>query len=199
MILLEAVEALKKTSSGMGTEDGDLIFQKLNDPVCQFCKGDCMGAEFGGCVAEVATPEPFTARMRLENLYDAPLKSQKTRAAALGALNAAAGFLMLSRKTGACNTVYFEDCLSELQQFCKGRAVYIIGDDIKGIPQTLDADEAELILIQGEAFFDEDLLSEIEEAVASAKACGKQVLLVGENCHGIGALLHLDVWCPYGR
>ncbi|MCQ2377495.1 MAG: hypothetical protein MJ006_05775, partial [Methanocorpusculum sp.] len=71
--------------------------------------------------------------------------------------------------------------------------------DIRGIPQTLDADEAELILIQGEAFFDEDLLSEIEEAVASAKACGKQVLLVGENCHGIGALLHLDVWCPYGR
>ena len=55
MILLEAVEALKKTSSGMGTEDGDLIFQKLNDPVCQFCKGDCMGAEFGGCVAEVAS------------------------------------------------------------------------------------------------------------------------------------------------
>ena len=199
MILHDAVEELKKTSSGMGTEDGDLIFQTLHNSVCQFCKGEGMGAEFGGRVAEVTTPNPFTARMRLENLFDAPLKTPKTRAAALGALNAAAGFLMLTRKTGACNSVYHEDCLAELQAFCKGKAVYIIGDDIAGIPQTLTADEAELILISGEAFFEDALLSEIEEARAFGESGEKEIYLIGQNCHGLGALLHLQVWCPYGR
>ena len=154
-----------------------------------------MAAEFGGRVAEITTPDPFTACMKLENLFGAPLKSPKTRAAALGALNAAAGFLMLTRKTGACNSIYYEDCLSELQEFCKGKAVYIIGCDIKGICQTLTADEAELVLISGEAFFDEVLLAEIDEVVSA----GKEVLLIGQNCHGLAALLHLAVWCPYGK
>ncbi|HJJ30860.1 MAG TPA: hypothetical protein O0X97_01265 [Methanocorpusculum sp.] len=195
MILHDAVEELKKTAFGMGTEDGDLSYRKRACDVCQFCRGECMAAEFGGRVAEITTPEPFTACMKLENLYDAPLKSPKTRAAALGALNAAAGFLMLTRKTGACSSIYYEDCLSELQAFCKGKAVYVIGDDIKGIPQTLTADEAELVLISGEAFFEEELIAEIDEVISA----GKEILLIGQNCHGLGALLHLAVWCPYGK
>ncbi|HJJ38898.1 MAG TPA: hypothetical protein O0X42_02065 [Methanocorpusculum sp.] len=195
MILHDAVEELKKTAFGMGTEDGTLIYQKRACDICQFCRRECMAAEFGGRVAEITTPEPFSACMKLENLYGAPLKSPKTRAAALGALNAAAGFLMLTRKTGACNSIYYEDCLSELQEFCKGKAVFVIGNDIKGIPQTLTADEAELVLISGEAFFEEELLAEIDEVISAEK----EVLLIGQNCHGIGALLHLAVWCPYGK
>ena len=195
MILHDAVDELKKTASGMGCEDGNLIYQKRDCDRCQFSREECMAAEFGGRVAEITTPDPFTACMKLENLFGAPLKSPKTRAAALGALNAAAGFLMLTRKTGACNSIYYEDCLSELQEFCKGKAVYIIGCDIKGICQTLTADEAELVLISGEAFFDEALLAEIDEVVSA----GKEVLLVGQNCHGLAALLHLAVWCPYGK
>ena len=98
----------------------------------------------------------------LENMYGAPLKSPKTRAAALGALNAAAGFLMLNRKTGPCNSVYFEDCKAELIEFCAGKSIYIIGEDIAGIAQTLMPEEAELILINGEAFFEDSLVEEIE-------------------------------------
>ena len=137
MILHDAVVKLRKAGEDMGTEDGALMYQYLpNNHVCQFSRGVCMGCEFGGRISEVSTTEPFSACMRLENLYDAPLKSAKTRAAALGALSAAAGFLMLNRKTGPCNSVYFEDCKAELVEFCAGKAVYIIGDDIAGIAQT---------------------------------------------------------------
>ncbi|HJJ78437.1 MAG TPA: hypothetical protein O0X62_01580 [Methanocorpusculum sp.] len=195
MILHDAVVKLREAGEDMGTEDGDLMYQYLPDNhVCQFSRGKCMGCEFGGRISEVSTPEPFSACMRLENIYGAPLKSPKTRAAALGALSAAAGFLMLNRKTGPCNSVYFEDCRAELIEFCSGKAVYIIGEDIAGIAQTLMPEEAELVLVNGEAFFDDSLVEEIEEVLA----LGKEVMLIGQNCHGLSALMHLPIWCPYG-
>lgn len=195
MLLHDAVKKLREVGEDMGTDDGDLMYQHLpENHVCQYFHGRCMGCEFGGRVAEVSTPEPFSARMRLENLYDAPLKSPKTRAAALGALSATAGFLMLNRKTGSCNSVYFKDCKRELVDFCAGKSVYIIGADIPGIAQTLMAEEAELILVNGDAFFDDILLEEVEEVMA----LGKNMMLVGQNAHGISALMHIPIWCPYG-
>ncbi|MDO5845772.1 MAG: hypothetical protein Q4Q04_02495 [Methanocorpusculum sp.] len=196
MILHDAVDNLREVAAGMGTEDGDLIFQSLpENEVCRFCRGACMGAEFGGRVAEVAAAVPFSARMRLEDMYGAALKSPKTRGAALGALNAAAGFLMLTRKTGACNSVYHEDCLAELQEFCRGRCVYVIGGDIPGVLQALVLEEADLVVVFGDAFFADAGICEAEEAIDS----GKEVVFLGQNCHGLGALLHVPVWCPYGK
>ncbi|MDO5844405.1 MAG: hypothetical protein Q4Q53_04595 [Methanocorpusculum sp.] len=195
MILIDAVKKMKNIAEGMGTEDGDLIFASLPDNhVCQFCSGKCMGAEFGGHVAEISTPEPFTAKMRLENLFDAPLKSVKTKYAAAGAITTVSGFLMLTRKTAVCSDVMFEDCLAELVDFCKGKDVYIIGKDIAGISQTLTSDEADLILISGDAFSEDSSVEEIDEVIAS----GKDVLFVGPNCTGIAAVLQKPSWCPYG-
>ncbi|HJJ36862.1 MAG TPA: hypothetical protein O0X27_06800 [Methanocorpusculum sp.] len=194
MLLCDAVKRLEETAANMGTEDGDLLFQRREGTLCQFCKGECMAAEFGGRVAEISTPEPFTARMCLGNMYGAPLLSQKTRAAAVGALNAAAGFLMLTRKTGACNSVYHDDCRAELLAYCKDKAVYIIGSDIVGINQTLTSDEADIVLVSGDAFLEDAYLAEIEEVLA----LDKEVMFIGQNYHGIAALLHLNVWCPYG-
>ncbi len=196
MLLCDAVKCLEETAAGMGMEDGDLLYRKCDSDLCRFSHGECMAAEFGDRVAEISTQEPFTARMRLGHLYGAPLRSAKTRAAALGALNAVAGFLTLSRKTGACNSVSSNDCLCELAAFCKDRKVYIIGDDIAGIAHTLAAaDEADLVLVSGDALTDDAWLAEIEDVITEKK----EVLLIGPNCHGLGALLHLPVWCPYGR
>ncbi len=195
MILHSAVLKLREVAAGMGAEDGDLIYQHLpKNHVCQFCSGSCMGTEFGGRVAEVATPAPFSACMRLEHLYTAPLKSARTRAAALGALNAAAGFLMLTRKTGPCNSVLFDDCLAELVKFCAGKAVYIVGADIPGLTQTLLSDDAELIIITGDALLDDAGLAEVEDVLTQ----NKEILFLGQNCLGLAALMQLPVWCPYG-
>ena len=194
MLLCDAVKRLEETSADVGAEDGDLLYQRREGTICQFCKGECMAAEFGGRVAEVSTPEPFTARMHLGNMYGAPLLSPKTRAAAMGALNAAAGFLMLTRKTGACNSVYFDDCRAELLAYCKDKAVYVIGSDIVGVNQTLTPDEADLVLVSGDAFLEDAYLGEIEDVLAQKK----EVVFIGQNYHGLAALLHLKIWCPYG-
>lgn len=195
MILIDAVNKMRKTADGMGVEDGDLIYSAAcDDNVCMFCSGKCMSVKFGGNVSEIATPEPFSARMKLEDLYGAPLKSPKTRAAAAGAVNAVSGFLMLTRKTAPCPDVMFEDCLQELIEFCKGKTVYVIGKDIPGILPTLTYDEAELVLISGDAFLEDSSLEEIDEVLALEK----EVLFLGTNCSGVAAVLQKPFWCPYG-
>jgi len=195
MILHEAVDNLKEISETMGIEDCDLIYRHLpENERCQFSQGDVMAVEFGGRIAECTTTNPFTAKMKLENLYGAPLQAPKTRAAAMGALNVVSAFLMLTRKSGQCNSVFAEDCLAELVTYCKEKKVYIIGSNIPEITKkTNNMDEADLILVNGESFLVETGLDEIEHA----RNMNKEMKLVGPNCHGIAALLHIPIWCPY--
>lgn len=195
MILHDAVVRLREVSAGAGCEDGDLRYAPLpSHHICRYCRGRCMGVEYGGRVAEISSSEPFSARMLLEHLFDAPLKSEKTRAAAAGALTVASGFLMLTRKLAPCPTVNFEDCLEELVSRCAGRSVYVIGDDIPGLRQALFVEEAELVVVTGDAFLTEDGLAEIEEA----RTLGKEMLFLGPEWAGTAALLGLEHWCPYG-
>ena len=195
MILHDAVDRLKMVSSGSGCEDGTLMYAPLpGHPVCRFCRGSCMGVEYGGRVAEVSTPEPFAASMRLEYLYDAPLKSPKTRAAAAGALTVTAGFLLMARKLGACTPAFHADCLAELVRYCSGRVVYVIGGDICGLRQALFVEEADLVIVTGDGLLEDGMLAEIEEAAALKK----EMLYLGPSCAGIAALLQQPHWCPYG-
>ncbi|MDV0442081.1 hypothetical protein [Methanorbis furvi] len=195
MILHDAVSRLQEVSAGAGCEDGDLQYAPLpKHHVCRFCRGSCLGVEYGGRVAEISSTEPFSARMMLAHLYDAPLKSEKTRAAAAGALTAAAGFLMITRKLGPCPTVNFDDCLEELVSRCAGKLVYVIGDDIPGIRQALFAEEAELVVVTGDALLTDEGLAEIDEA----RVLGKEMLFLGPEWSGVAGLLGLEHWCPYG-
>lgn len=195
MILHDAIVRLREVSAGAGCEDGDLRYAPLpSHHVCRYCRGRCMGVEYGGRVAEISSPEPFSARMLLEHLFDAPLKSEKTRAAAAGALTTAAGFLMLTRKIAPCPTVNFDDCLEELVAHCEGRLVYVIGDDIPGVRQALFVEEADLVIATGDALLTDDDLGEIEEA----RSLGKEILLLGPEWAGTAALLGMKHWCPYG-
>lgn len=195
MILHDAVERLREVAEGSLCEDGVLAYASLpKNHICRFCKGSCLGVEYGGRVAEVSTTEPFTAKMQLDNLYAAPLKSEKTRAASAGALTAAAGFLMLTRILGPCPTVNFEDCLEELVRFCEERLTYIIGEDIPELNQALLIEEADLVLVTGDAVLSEERLTEIDEA----RSFGKEILFLGPSWSGTAALLGLTLWCPYG-
>ena len=195
MILHDAIVRLHEVSTGAGCEDGDLRYAPLPaHHVCRYCRGRCLGVEYGGRVAEISSPDPFSARMLLEHLFDAPLKSEKTRAAAAGALTTAAGFLMLTRKLAPCPTVNFDDCLEELVARCAGQQVYVIGDDIPGVRQALFVEEADLVIATGDALLTDDCLEEIEEA----RSLGKEILLLGPEWTGTAALLGMKHWCPYG-
>jgi hypothetical protein len=153
-----------------------------------------MGVEYGGRIAEISSTEPFSSRMLLEHLYGAPLKSEKTRAAAAGALTVVAGFLMLTRRLAPCSTVNFDDCLEELVAYCAGRSVYVIGDVIPGIRQVLSVREAGLVIATGDAPVTEGGLVEIE----AARALRKKILFLGPEWAGTATLLKIEHWCPYG-
>ncbi len=195
MILHDAVKKLHGVAHGMGTEDGDLVYvSRPENHICQFCSGSCLEVCFGGRIAEISSTEPFCAKMRLENLYDAPLKSQKTKAAAAGALTVVTGFLMLIRKLGPCPTVYFEDCHEELVQHLDGKNVYILGRDIPKIKQALFLEDADVVVVTGDSLLDDDLLAEIDEAILLEK----ELLFIGPSCAGAASLLGIRSWCPYG-
>lgn len=195
MILHDAVKKLHEVAAGMGAEDGDLVYiSRPENHICQFCSGRCLQVCFGGRIAEISSTDPFCAKMRLENLYDAPLKTAKTKAAAAGALTAVAGFLMLIRKLCPCPTVNFEDCREELIMELQGKNVYILGRDIPGLNQALLLEEAEVVLVTGDALLDTDLLGEIDQAVILEK----ELLFLGPSCTGVAALLGKKCWCPYG-
>jgi len=195
MILHDAVRKLHEVATGMGAEDGDLVYiSRPENHICQFCSGSCLEVCFGGRVAEISSTEPFCAKMRLEDLYDAPLKSPKTKAAAAGALTVVAGFLMLIRKLGPCPTVNFEDCHEELVQYLDGKNVYILGRDIAKIKQALLLEDADIVVVTGDALLDNDLLDEIDEAILLEK----ELLFVGPSCAGVASLLGKRSWCPYG-
>jgi hypothetical protein len=195
MILHDAIVRLHEILVDMGCENGDLRYVSLpTHPVCQFCHGRCMGVEYGGRVAEISSIEPFSARMLLEHLYGAPLNSEKTRAAAAGALTVAAGFLMLTRRLASCLAANSDDCLEGLSARCAEKQVYVIGDDIPGLHQVLFVEEAELVIATGDAFLIEHGLAEIEEA----RALKKKILLLGPEWAGTAALLGIEHWCPYG-
>lgn len=195
MILHDAVKKLHDVAHGMGTEDGDLVYvSRPENHICQFCSGSCLEVCFGGRIAEISSTEPFCAKMRLENLYDAQLKSPKTKAAAAGALTVVAGFLMLIRKLGPCPTVNFEDCHEELVQHLDGKNVYILGRDIPKIKQALFLKDADVVVVTGDALLDDDLLAEIDEAILLEK----ELLFIGPSCAGAASLLGIRSWCPYG-
>ena len=195
MILHDAIKKLHEVAAGMGAEDGDLVYiSRSENHICQFCTGSCLQVCFGGRIAEISSKDPFCAKMRLENLYDAPLKTSKTKAAAAGALTAVAGFLMLIRKLGPCPTVNFEDCRDELILELRGKSVYVLGRDIAGLNQALLLEEADVVLVTGDSLLDSDLLEEIDEAVMLEK----ELLFLGPSCTGIAALLGKKSWCPYG-
>ena len=195
MILHDALKRMREVAAGAGCEDGDLLYAPLLPRrVCRYCHGSCLGVEYGGCIAEISSPEPFSARMLFGHLYDAPLKSGKTRAAAAGALTVAAGFLMLTRKLGPCSMVKFEDCRKELAAHCSGRQVYVIGDDIFGLQQALFVEEAELVIMTGGALLTDEGLAEIEEA----RELGKGMIMLGPEWAGAAALMGIQHWCQYG-
>lgn len=195
MILHDAIAHLHELSVDLGDEMGDLFYSPLPPhTVCRYCRGRCLGVEYGGRVAEISSPEPFSARMLLKHLFDAPLKSKKTRFAAAGALTVACGFLMLTRKLAPCPMMSSDKCLKELIARCAGYLVYVIGEDIPGIRQVLLVEEADLVIVTGDALLTEDFLLEIEEA----QILKKELLFLGPEWAGVTALLGIEHWCPYG-
>ena len=158
-----------------------------------------MTASFGGRTADFVTFDPVRARTRISFMYDAPLDTPSTRAAASVIINVVTGFFCLSRVLHACRKSSHATCLEELKREIGGKKICCIGN----IPEiehqfggliVSGPDLADVILIGGEGMVEQGTGDLIEQYVGK-----KQVLCVGSSVAGVSRLHMLEHWCPYGR
>ncbi len=197
-LIRNAVEKLRQKVEHTGCEDGNIMLGVNPDTViCQFERGACMEAAFGGRIAQFVTSEPIRATTRLGFMFGALLEKPAQRAAACAILNVIAGFLCLSRIQKACPKECHASCREALKKEVGGKSVFCLevapgpGHDL-GI-QVDNPGDAEVILVTGEG-----LVVPGGQEVAGT-AGGRRVIFLSPSTAGICSLEGLEHWCPYGR
>src|SRR5512137_2871306 len=116
-IIRESVTKIKELLEHGGCGEGDVLLDVNPDAKnCQFEKGACMTASFGGRTADFITFDPIRARTRIPFMYDAPLDTPSTRGAASVIVNVVTGFFCLSRVLHACMTSDHAPCIGGLKR-----------------------------------------------------------------------------------
>ena len=198
-LLLDAVQRLEETIFGSGCEDGAAVLRRDPDvPRCQFERGADLLASFGGRTARVVTSAPVQTSTRLSSLFGREFTGPEERTAALGIVNAASGFLCLSRRLHACDPGCHGACLAGLKEEIDDRRPFS-PVQVPVISREFSANLAEdpaaagVLLVTGEAL----ILEEGGDLAGRAAVGG--FLLLGPSTAGVAALLGLPHWCPYGR
>ncbi|MDD1711716.1 MAG: hypothetical protein LUQ69_00940, partial [Methanoregulaceae archaeon] len=102
-IVVEATRKIEEQLRESGCEDGIVRIDTLPGcTLCQYEKGACMIASFGGRSAEFVTFDPVRATTRISFMFGATLEKTTQRIAACAIINVITGFLCLSRKLHAC-------------------------------------------------------------------------------------------------
>ena len=199
-IIRESVKKIRDIIEHGGCGEGDVLLDVNPDAgTCQFEKGACMTATFGGRTADFVTFDPLRARTKISFMYDAPLDTPSTRGAAAVIVNVVTGFFCLSRVLHACTESSHAPCLRELKQEIGGKKVFCIGSmrEIEhqfGGMVVQDPDMADVILISGEGMIAEGTGNLVEQYKEK-----KQILFIGPSVAGVSRLHLLDHWCPYGK
>jgi hypothetical protein len=198
--ITEAVEKLRVLLEGSGLEDGIVTLKRNPDALrCQYERGVCIEAYFGGGHGQVMTNSPLQAATRISFMYGASLESPEERTAALAILNAAGGFLALSRKLHACRPEEYMPCLSGLRKALGTSRVACIGNP-SVLPHELGAqlveslDEVEVILVVADGAIAASTSNLIDRFRGK-----KRMIFLGPSFPGLCALMNLEHWCPYGR
>jgi hypothetical protein len=198
-ILLDAVKRLEARTAGSGAEDA--VVSLTTDPgtvYCQFEKGACMIAAYGGRSAEFITSYPVTAKTKIGFMFGSSLESLPQRAAAAAILNVTTGFFCISRVLRSCDRSMHRQCLADLLKKIGPGTVCPVGLHgnvlsglglVGGTPESSGA-----FLIVGDG-----LISEGTGDLISSWRGKKRILLLGPSTAGLSALEGCDHWCPYGK
>jgi hypothetical protein len=198
-IVIDAVPKLQDTLRHSGCEDGPVVLRVDPGVVpCQYEKGACMEAGFGGRTGEFVTFDPIRATTKIEFMFGARLDTPATRGAACAVLNVVTAFLCLSRGVRACPVSCHPACRQELTAKLRTTRVYCIGPIPQAMQQTGDfvvnnPDDADYILVNNEGLIAEGTGDLIEKYRKN-----KTVLLLGPSTAGIASLEKLERFCPYG-
>ena len=198
-IIHEAVKKIEEIAKNTGCEDGNVVLRVNPDCVlCQYEKGACMEAVFGGRVAQFVTRDPVRATTRMGFMFGATLDSVSKRAAACAILNVITGFLCISRVMKSCPRECHAVCLNDLKGELAGKVIFC--QDIPGpVAEKLgyivsDPEKADVLLINGAA-----LVSDQGSTLIAKYAGSKRILFVAPSNAGVASLQDMEYWCPYGR
>jgi hypothetical protein len=198
-IVIDAVKKLEDILRHSGCEDGPVILRVDPGVVsCQYEKGACMEAGFGGRTGEFVTFDPIRATTKLEFMFGAPLDTPAVRGAACAILNVVTAFLCLSRGVRACPVSCHTACRQELTARMQKTRVFCIGPIPQAMQETADLtvnnpDIADCLMVNNEGLIAEgtgDLIEKYRE--------NKTVLLLGPSTAGVAGLEKLERFCPYG-
>jgi len=198
-IITESVKRLEEFMVNSGCEETGIRLDVDPDACnCQFERGACMTATFGGRTAEFVTDSPIRAMTKISFMFGAPLDNPPTRGAACAIINVATAFFCLSRVRRACPMVSHGTCMKELAEELAGRRVFCIGPApalarAPGVYQAEDIGSADIILVNNEGIIAPDLGDLLERTGAE-----KRVIFLGPSTAGISRLMHEGHWCPYG-
>ncbi|MDD1672956.1 MAG: hypothetical protein LUP99_00920 [Methanomicrobiales archaeon] len=199
-LLAEATGKLRLLLEGSGCEDGIVTLRRNPDtPRCQYERGVCIEAHFGGGYGQVMTNFPIQATTRISFMYGSTLQSAEERTAALAILNAAGGFLCLARKLHACRAEEYEPCLMGLHEVTGALRVACIGSSPVishefATQLVEDPELADIILVVANGAIAESTTSLIDHYHGK-----KRMIFLGPSFPGFCSLINSEHWCPYGR
>lgn len=198
-LIIETVKKLEVMMKNSGCEDGGVILDVYTDTVnCQFERGACMTASFGGRSADFVTYDPIRAKTKISFMVDAPLDTPRVRGAAVAIVNVATGFFCLSRILHSCPESSHADCRRQLLLELEGKRIFCTG----GMPAAENAlkstivtnpQDADIILINGDGI----IAPGTGEIIHNAQET-KKILCIGPSTAGTARLNQLELWCPFG-
>jgi hypothetical protein len=198
-IIIESAKKIKGLLENSGCEEGSVLLDVDPDIVyCQYDKGACMVATFGGRSAEFVTQDPIRTQTKISFMFDATLNTSRTRSAACAIVNVAAGFFCLSRILHSCPKSSHADCREQLVTKIMGKRLFCIGSmpSIKTAVMDYivdDPDDADVIFINSEGIIAEETGNIIRNYKDT-----KRIICFGPSTAGVARLNQIELWCPFG-
>jgi hypothetical protein len=199
-LITESVKKIESMLENCGCEDGDVLLEPNPDIIkCQYERGACVVATFGGKTAEFVTDNPIRALTKISFMFGAPLDAPQARSAAGSILNVVSGFFSLTRIQHACPLSAHTPCFGQLEKELKGKRIMCVGDMPAieagfGSYLVTNPEDAEIILFNGEGIIDKSAGD-----IISTFGTSKRVICLGPSAAGIARLSQIEHFCPYGR
>jgi hypothetical protein len=198
-LIIDTVKKLESMMKDSGCEDSVVVLDVNTGTVnCQFERGVCMTASFGGRSAVFITFDPIRATTKISFMFGSALNTLPVRGAAVSIVNVAAGFFCISRILHACPGSSHTECYRQLVHELAGKKIFCM-DNIPAIETAFrsaivkNPHEADVILVNGEGIIDRD----INEIIMTYTE-KKRILCLGPSTAGVARLNKFEHWCPFG-
>jgi hypothetical protein len=198
-LIIDTVKKLESMMKDSGCEESGVVIDVRSSTVnCQFERGVCMTASFGGRSADFITYDPIRANTKISFMFGTPLDTPKVRGAAVVIVNVAAGFFCLSRVLHSCPESEHAGCCRQLIGILKEKKIFCMGS-MPAIESAFTSaivknpQDADVILMNGEGIIEKgtgDVIRTYKDT--------KRILYLGPSTAGVARLNQFELWCPFG-